>query len=283
MKDKHIDNAKPTNNKEDCCCCNNKKSESGIHKNQSNEAVQSNKVAEVAEAACPHCNNKKNDSGVHKHQNSEAACCDLTPKYTKVGEAKSKKLDNETISSIVRLSVSIAFLIAGFFDWHTISGGSGALLALYYFNPAWVAVILCGIPVFMSAARSLKNKKLTASVLISIAMLASIALEIASFFVSLGDGHSHSYVFAAGEIAALMELGELLENLTVKKCRSGIQRLVGLIPTEANVITADGTVRLDLSKVNIGDHVLIKAGELVPVDGVVVSGSASIDQSSLTG
>ncbi|MEG2540983.1 MAG: cation-translocating P-type ATPase, partial [Clostridia bacterium] len=171
----------------------------------------------------------------------------------------------------------------GFFDWHTISGGSGALLALYYFNPAWIAVILCGIPVFMSAARSLKNKKLTASVLISIAMLASIALEIASFFVSLGDAHSHSYVFAAGEIAALMELGELLEDLTVKKCRSGIQRLVGLIPTEANVITADGTVRLNLSKVEIGDHVLIKAGEMVPVDGVVVSGSASIDQSSLTG
>ncbi|MEG2541432.1 MAG: hypothetical protein RSB59_06675, partial [Clostridia bacterium] len=98
MKDKHIDNAKPTSNEEDCCCCN-EKSESGIHQHQNSEAVQSNEIAEVA---CPHCNNKKSESGIHKHQSNEVAeaacaCCDLTPKYTKVGEAKSKKLDNETI------------------------------------------------------------------------------------------------------------------------------------------------------------------------------------------
>lgn len=228
-----------------------------------------------------HCADEK-----HGHGSGEVSCscCDMTAKYT--AEDNSKKLDKDTLRQIIILAVSLVFLIPGYFNWHEISGGHGALMAFYYVNPAWVSVILCGIPLYIKAYKALSHKKLNAAVLISIAMTASIVLEIVGLCginVST-DAHSHSYVFAAGEIAFLMGLGELLEDLTVKKCRSGIQRLVSLIPKEAFVKQEDGTlIKTPLENINVGDIVVIKAGELVAVDGKVVKGEASIDQSSLTG
>ncbi len=233
-----------------------------------------------ANAEC-HCGGEK-----HAHGSGEVSCscCDMTAKYTAADN--SKKLDKETLRQIIVLAVSLVLLIPGYFNWHEISGGHGALMAFYYVNPAWVSVILCGIPLYIKAYKALSHKKMNAAVLISIAMTASIVLEIVGLCginVST-DAHNHSYVFAAGEIAFLMGLGELLEDLTVKKCRSGIQRLVSLIPKEAFVKQEDGTlIKTPLENINVGDIVVIKAGELVAVDGKVVKGEASIDQSSLTG
>lgn len=226
--------------------------------------------------------------GSHNSESHEGggSCCDLTPKY--LTEDNGKRLDKDTIKQLIFLSVSLVFLVMGYFNWHHISQDSGQkwLLAFYYVNPAWVSIILCGIPIFKKGIRTVLHKKLNASVLISIAMLASIALEIAGLCgvnVSVGS-HSHSYVFAAGEVAFLMGVGELLEDITVKKCRSGIQRLVSLIPKEAFVKQTDGSlVKTPLDKINVGDVVVVKSGELVAVDGKIIKGEASIDQSSLTG
>lgn len=241
-----------------------------------------------ASCECSHGANAECHCGGEKHAHGagevSCSCCDMTAKYTAADNAK--KLDKETLRQIIILAVSLVFLIPGYFNWHEISGGHGALMAFYYVNPAWVSVILCGIPLYIKAYKALSHKKLNAAVLISIAMTASIVLEIVGLCginVST-DAHSHSYVFAAGEIAFLMGLGELLEDLTVKKCRSGIQRLVSLIPKEAFVKQEDGTlIKTPLENINVGDIVVVKAGELVAVDGKVVKGEASIDQSSLTG
>lgn len=225
---------------------------------------------------------------MHKHNHSYGdegcACCNLEANYKR---EDSKKLDKETIRDIIFLCVSLLFLIAGFFDWHNISGGNWPLLFLYYVNPAWISVILCGTPIFKKGIKTILKGKTNASVLISIAMLASIALEIAGLCgvdVTSSSAHNHSYIFAAGEIAFLMGLGEMLEDLTVKKCRSGIQRLVSLIPKEANVKEENGEiVRKKTEEVNAGDIVITKTGEMVAVDGIIVKGEGSVDESSLTG
>lgn len=213
------------------------------------------------------------------------SCCDLTPKYSQ--ESK-KGLDKETKLNLIFLSISLICLILGFFDWHSISINKGVkgLLLFYYFNPSWIAIILCGHPIFINAIKSIKNKKLSSANLITLAMLASIALEIMglSGIDVTTSSHSHSYIFAAGEIAWLMMLGEMLEDLTVSKCRSGIQRLISLIPKEANVLKEDGSIIVTkLEDVDLGDIVVVKPGELVSVDGVIIKGQASIDESSLTG
>jgi len=224
----------------------------------------------------------------HKHHHNcqeggSCACCDLSQKYK---EDDDKKLDKELIKEIVVLSISLVFVIVGYFDWKHISNGNWPLMLFYYVNPSWVAIILCGYPIFKDAAKAISHRKMSTPILISIAMIASIVLEIlglAGINVS-SSSHSHSYAFAAGEVAFLMGLGELLEDLTVKRCRSGIQRLVSLIPKEAFVKDEDGNlVKKKVKDINIGDIVVVKAGELIAVDGKIIKGEGSIDESSLTG
>lgn len=190
-----------------------------------------------------------------------------------------KKLKNK----IVQLAVSLVFLIIGFFDWKTISGGKGFLLAFYYVNPSWVALILCGFPITKKAFRLLAKGKLKVPFLVFVSFVASISLEIVSFFITLDSGMHHSYIFAAGEIAFLMTLGGWIESLTVMKCKSGIKRLVNLIPKEAFVKEGDKLEKKTLDKINIGDVVVCKSGEQIAVDGIIIEGSCSVDQSSVTG
>ena len=145
-------------------------------------------------------------------------------------------------------------------------------------------MIICGIPIVVGAVKSLARKKITASVLISVAMLSAVILEIVGFFYNIdSSGHSHSYVFVAAEVAFLMAIGGAIEDFTVKKSRAGIERLVGLIPKEAFVKVEDRLEKRPLEEIKIGDIVVIKAGEQISVDGEIVSGKASVDQSSVTG
>ena len=232
----------------------------------------------------------------HDHHHHDGCCddddddcgcgCEHDRHHDETGGGR--RLDKESIRDIILLSISLVFLVVGYFNWKEISEstGQGWLIAFYYVNPAWVAVILSGTPLVISAVKGAVKKKLNSPQLISLAMIASIVLEILSLcgIVVETSGHSHSYGFAAGEIAFLMGLGELLEDLTVAKCRSGIERLVALVPKEAFVKVDSGDlVKMRLKDIKIGDIVVVKTGEMVAVDGKVVSGEASIDQSSLTG
>lgn len=90
------------------------------------------------------------------------------------------------------------------------------------FNASWIAIILCGLPIILEAIIGLVTQfDIKADVLVSIALIASICI---------GED------FAAGEVAFIMLLGGLLEELTVAKARAGIERLVHLTPQTARVI-----------------------------------------------
>ena len=89
--------------------------------------------------------------------------------------------------------------------------------------------------------------------------------------------------FAAGEVAFIMQLGGLLEELTVARARAGIEKLVHLTPQTARILT-DGTERIIPAKeVHVGDRLRVLPGESIPVDGVIVSGQTSINQAVMTG
>ena len=243
---------------ESCCCHNDVKKEKGHCCHSSKEE-----------------HSHLNCCGIDKK--SHASCCGVEK-----NESGNAKRDN--IINIVKLVISLAFLIAGYFNWHHIAIDVPWTIAFYYVNPAWVALIICGIPIVVGAVKSLARKKITASVLISVAMLSAVILEIVGFFYNIdSSGHSHSYVFVAAEVAFLMAIGGAIEDFTVKKSRAGIERLVGLIPKEAFVKVEDRLEKRPLEEIKIGDIVVIKAGEQISVDGEIVSGKASVDQSSVTG
>lgn len=141
------------------------------------------------------------------------------------------------------------------------------------FDAAWIAIILCGIPIILEAVIGLVTEfDIKADVLVSIALIASIIIQ---------------EDFAAGEVAFIMQLGGLLEDLTVAKARAGIERLVQLTPRTARVIlTANGSEVekvVPAEQVKIGDRLRVLAGETIPVDGIILSGQTSVNQATMTG
>ena len=137
------------------------------------------------------------------------------------------------------------------------------------FNIAWVAIILCGVPIILEAIIGLITEfDIKADVLVSLALIASVCI---------GED------FAAGEVAFIMQIGALLEDLTVAKARAGIEKLVKLTPQTARIIENNSEKIVAADKVKKDDIIRVLPGESIPVDGVIISGQTSINQAVMTG
>ena len=151
--------------------------------------------------------------------------------------------------------------------------GISLLLSLFHipmpFSIAWVAIILCGVPIILEAIIGLVTAfDIKADVLVSLALVASICIG------------KH---FAAGEIAFIMQLGALLEDLTVAKARAGIEKLVHLTPQTARVLRNGTEKIIPAEQVQVQDLLRVLPGETIPVDGVITNGQTSINQAVMTG
>lgn len=153
-------------------------------------------------------------------------------------------------------------------------GGLSLIISLFDliplpFDAAWVAIILCSVPILMEAVIGLITAfDIKADVLVSLALIASVCI---------GED------FAAGEVAFIMQLGALLEDLTVAKARAGIEKLVHLTPQTARVILNGTEKIIPAEQVKIGDVIRVLPGETVPVDGIILSGQTSVNQAVMTG
>ena len=140
---------------------------------------------------------------------------------------------------------------------------------LLHFNLSWVSIILCGLPIIKEAATCLYEEfDIKADVLVSLALIASVII---------GE------IFAAGEISVIMTIGALLEDLTVQKAQSGIENLVKLTPKQARIIRDNKEIMINADDIEIGDIVRVIVGETIPVDGVIIKGQGSIDESIMNG
>lgn len=137
------------------------------------------------------------------------------------------------------------------------------------FDAAWISIVLSGLPIILGALIGLITAlDIKADVLVSLALIAS---------VFIGEH------FAAGEVAFIMQLGALLEDLTVTKARAGIEKLVHLTPQTARILTETGERVIPAAHVQVGDRLRVLPGETIPVDGNILSGQTSINQAVMTG
>lgn len=153
---------------------------------------------------------------------------------------------------------------------------SGIALLLSFFKVtifsidfAWISIVLCGLPIILEAIIGLITEfDVKADVLVSLALIASICI---------GED------FAAGEVAFIMQIGGLLEEITAQKARAGIEKLVHLTPQTARILKDGKETILAAEQVQVGDRIRVLAGETIPVDGVILSGETAINQAVLTG
>ena len=229
---------------------------------------------------CPHCRARREREAKLMQLNSNCGCC-KTPKQTacSCGCCGTKQTKKDITLRIIFLAISLVMLVLSFINIWKLVG----LQKVDYLDFGYLAIGLCGYPIFIGAFKALKNKKITSNLLVTIAIVASIVLEIISRINHTNLSHSHSYIFAAGEVAFLMALGGLIEAWTVKTSRKGIERLVNMSPKTANIKVGDNVETIKISDIKIGDVVLVKPNELIPVDGEVIKGNSAVDQSSVTG
>ncbi|MDR2050767.1 MAG: cation-translocating P-type ATPase [Deltaproteobacteria bacterium] len=140
-------------------------------------------------------------------------------------------------------------------------------------DPSWAAVFICGLPLlYLALSELFHEKRVGSELLVSVAMIACIYI---------GE------LFAAGEVAFLMAIGAILEERTVEKARQGVKKLLSLAPRQGRRIAAPGgnaaASMVPVEEIGRGDFLRVLPGETIPVDGVILAGASSVDQSAITG
>jgi len=180
---------------------------------------------------------------------------------------------NDILSGVPATIIAGLFLLLDLVP-HIIEefGGPAVHLNFLPFDPAWVTVIISGIPMlYLAVWRVIHNpgiSKISSALLISIAMIAAIAI---------GD------LFAAGEVAWIMAIGAILEDMTTERAKKGLKKLISLAPTQGRRIANGKEEMIPAEKICEGDILRILPGETIPVDGVILTGETSVDQSIMTG
>lgn len=171
---------------------------------------------------------------------------------------------NDFLAGVPATLVGGVFLVISY-----VLSGRGIELSV---DPAWVAVIISGLPLlYLAIWRIIYNpgiSKISSALLISIAMFAAIAI---------GD------IFAAGEVALIMALGAILEDMTTDRAKKGLKKLISLAPTQGRRIIEGKEEIIAAEKICRDDILRILPGETIPVDGVIIRGDTSVDQSIMTG
>ena len=151
-------------------------------------------------------------------------------------------------------------------------GGEAVELVALPFDQAWVTIVICGLPLlYLAIWRVIYNpgmSKISSALLICIAMFAAIAIDD---------------LFAAGEVVFIMAIGALLEDATVNRAQKGLQKLIRLAPVKGRRLKDGREELIPAEEIKKGDLLRILPGETIPVDGKIISGETSVDQSVITG
>jgi Cd2+/Zn2+-exporting ATPase len=193
-------------------------------------------------------------------QATDAIQCEdcRTTKTTFLSRYRDFLLSKETIIAFI----NGVLLLAGFIV--SVSGAPQVGHWLYFGS-----AVIGGIPLFMLASKAVfKNHDITAGFMASVAMIAAIIIGEYS---------------AAALVVFMFAIGDWLENLTIARANNALRDLAKLVPPTVTVRRIGKEITLPVEQVTLEDVVLVRSGERIGVDGVLLSGSGSVDQSAITG
>ena len=204
------------------------------------------------------------EHGSHEHHDRHDRChgggCDHEHEHSHShGHGKKGKIKNILLAASIALGAAALVL-------HLLSAGAAAHWTVFALSLA--ATLAAGYDVFLKGFKNAFRLRIEETVLITVAV-------IAAFF--LGE-----YVEAA-MVTILFSIGEFIEDLAVGKSRRDIEKLSQIRPDNATLLEGGKEITVPADSVKIGSSILIKPHERIPLDGVVISGSSSLDLSALTG
>ncbi|WP_412677640.1 heavy metal translocating P-type ATPase [Brevibacillus agri] len=216
---------------------------------------------------------KIKDLGYGAHQPEESA-------------AKSDDRGKEIRVQKTRFFVSAALSLPLLYTMVAHLGLTGIYMPHFLMNP-WVQFALAtpvqfiiGWPFYRGAYKALKNGSANMDVLVA---LGTSAAYFNSFFATLAGNTDKLYYETSAVLITLIILGKLFEVLAKGRTSEAIKKLMGLQAKTATVIRDEKETVIPLEEVVVGDFILVKPGEKIPVDGVVKKGTSAVDESMLTG
>ena len=196
-----------------------------------------------------------------------AGCCSTDESHNPQGHDHSHEHGEFNLRrELIPLSIAIALFLVGLIFNQPLHDTPGAIAEYAVLIPAY---LISGWSVLTSAGRNiLRGKIFDENFLMTIATLGAIAIH------ELPEGVA---------VMLFFQIGELFQGFAVGRSRRSIKALLEVRPDTANLVI-DGVVReIDPEKVEVGDTIVIKPGEKVPLDGEILSGSSQVDTSALTG
>ncbi|MGD8292230.1 MAG: heavy metal translocating P-type ATPase [Desulfobacterales bacterium] len=198
-------------------------------------------------------------------------------------KTRAAEIDNQTRKFAVGVLFSLPLFI--------LSMGRDFGLIGQWSHAPWVNWLFCALasPVqfytgwdfYVGGLKSLKNKSANMDVLVAMGSSVAYAYSLAVlFFPSFG---AHVYFETSAVIITLIKMGKMLESRTKGRTGGAIRKLIGLSPKTATILQNNIEKEIPLTRVNVSDTVIVRPGERVPVDGVVLDGQSAVDESMLSG
>lgn len=174
---------------------------------------------------------------------------------------------------------SLPLLSVMFFEFFGVHPPALLMNPYFQFILATPVQFIPGLQFYRGAYHALKAKSANMDVLIAMGTSAAYFYSVAMTFLGAGP----VYYESAAVIITLILLGKLLEAIAKGRTSEAIKKLMGLQPKTARVIREGQELDIPIAEVVVGDLILVRPGEKIPVDGIVRSGSSTVDESMLTG
>ena len=204
---------------------------------------------------------------------------------------KAQAKEKEKVSFTVRLAVSFAFLIPLMIlsMGHMLGINLPAVLKNQTVSAVLqfcftVPIISVNFRYFTVGFKNLFTGAPNMDTLIAVSATASELYSVYNTFLIIrGNAHPHLYYESAAMILSLITLGKFFESISKSRATSSIDALRGLVSDTVTVRKGDLFTEIPAETLMVGDTVTIKAGQYIAADGVIVTGSAEVDESSITG
>ena len=210
---------------------------------------------------------------------------EASPHTSEDADQIGRKIEYRKLRSLFTIAAILSALIMATGMTRTMWGANipPHYIHILLFALATPVQFLCGWRFLKGAGAALRHRTADMNSLIAAGTLAAYFYSVAVTFIPLGTQNIQTYFDTSAMIITLVLLGRLLETRARSQTSSAIRKLLDLRPKTAHIVRNGQDVETPVENIQVGDHIRVRPGENIPVDGLIQNGQSAIDESMLTG